>query len=257
MNIDLNFTPFRRIIRPLTLYSETTRSGDLDGKIKWVITDTIQMFGYQQPDYQTRLTEIRLNENSVPVVSNDYPDFLIEAPTTRGMGTATGGEKMTIEIDPKKEYLTILTDDFTYNIKKSWGTRGLDIKKHLLPMENIKIKGSISGDRFQKYVHTALSGPLRLKISNDVVKFISSTHLSKGSFDITDSVTVLSNNIAGEYSYDIHLLSEILEKFPRNKQIELSINEDLIRLRCTVGDNVGRINYYQRGRVVTSRTSRY
>lgn len=123
-------------------------------------------------------------------------------------------------------------------------------------MNSIKISGSISGDIFQKFVHNVLSGPLRLKISNDMVKFVSSSHLSMGSFDITDSVTVHPNNITEEYFYDNYLLSEILDKFPRNKQIELSINEDLIRLRCTVGDNLGWINYYQRGRVDTSRTSR-
>jgi len=225
--------------------------------VKWKIDDNVRIFGYQQPDYQTRLTVIRLNEDSVPVPCNDHPDFLIEAPTTRGMGTATGGKEMVIETEPGQDHLIIHTDDFSYNIKKSWGTRDLHIEKHYLPMDKIKITGSILKDRLQKYVQLAPSGPLRLIISNDVVKFVSKTDIEKASLDITDHVTIHSNNSSNEYLYDIHLLSEILKKLPMNKEIELFVNDDLIRLRYEIGDNLGHINYYQQGQADTSQTSRY
>jgi hypothetical protein len=257
MNITLNFTPFRRMIRPLSLYSEKTRSDDLDAKIKWVISEDIQIYGYHQPDYQTRLTNVRLNKKAVPELSDEYPDFRTEVPTTRGMRTATGGDEIVIEIEPGQDDLTIHTDDFRYDIEKSWGTRDLHIEKRLLPMKQIKVKGSISKDKLQNYVHFAPSSPLRLIVGNDVVKLVSNTDQVKASLDISKHVTILSNNETGEYLYNVQLLSEILRKLPGNEQIELFVNNDLIRLRYEIGDNIGHINYYQQGKVNTSRTSVY
>lgn len=257
MNIILNFSPFRRMIRPLSLYSEKTRSKDPDRKVKWVISEDIRIFGYQQPDYQSRLTEIRLDKKSVPPLSDDYLDFRTGVPTTRGMGTATGGDKVVIEIEPERDYLTMRTDDFRYNIKKSRRTRDMYIKKHYLPMDEIKIKGSILKDTLQDYIRLAPSGPLRLKISNDVVKFVSKTDHAKASLDITNHVTIHSSNEKNEYLYDLHLLSEILKKLPSNEEVELFVNNSLIKLQYEIGDGLGHINYYQQGKIDTSRTSRY
>jgi len=257
MNFRLNFTPFRRMIRPLSLYLEKTRSEDPDVKVKWVIGEDIRIFGYQQPDYQTRLTDIKLNKSSTPVLNGDYPDFLTEVPTTRGMGTAIGGDEIVIEVGPGQDYLTIRTDDFRYNIRKSWETRDLHLEESYLPMKQIKIRGSVLATALQNYVRVAPSGPLRLKISNDTVKFVSKTDNDKAVLDITNYVTNYSNNEENEYLYNLYLLSEELQKFPRKDQIELFVNDKLIRFRYEIGDNLGYINYYQQGKVDTSRTSQY
>jgi len=93
MKVTLNFTPFRRMIRPLSLYSETTRSKGPDGKVTWKIGRNIRIFGYRRPDHQVRLTVITLNPERISGLCNNHPEFSIKAPTTRGMGTAAGGKK--------------------------------------------------------------------------------------------------------------------------------------------------------------------
>jgi len=131
------------------------------------------------------------------------------------------------------------------------------IKKHYLPVNKIKMSGSILKDKLQKYVYIAPSGPLRLKISNNLVEFISEKDHEKASLEITDSVTIHSNNENKEYSYNMDLLSEVLPKFPNNKQIDIFVNNDLIRLRYKLENDLGQINYHQQGRVNTTRTGRY
>jgi len=131
------------------------------------------------------------------------------------------------------------------------------IKKHYLPVNKIKMSGSILKDKLQKYVYIAPSGPLRLKISNNLVEFISEKDHEKASLEITDSVTIHSNNENKEYSYNMDLLSEVLTKFPNNKQIDIFVNNDLIRLRYKLENDLGQINYHQQGRVNTTRTGRY
>lgn len=256
MNVSLNYTPFRRLIRPLSLYSETTRSKSLDGKVKWKINNNIRIFGYQQPYYQTRLTEIRLNTSCVTVSSSDNFEFLTEAPNTRGLGTATGDNKIVIETEPEQDHLLIHTDNLEYNIKKSNETSGLDIEKNYLPMNEIKMMGPILKNKLQKYINIAPSGPIRLQIKNDMVKFVSED-IERASLDITDNVTIHSKNDRYEYLYDMHLLSEILKKLPMNKEINLCVNDDLIKFRYEIGDNLGSINYYQQGKLDTSRKSLY
>jgi len=257
MKIYLNYTPFRRLIRPLSLYSETTRSKSIDSKVKWEISENIHVFAYQQPRYQNRLTYIRINQSCVPMTSSNNFEFLTEAPNTRGLGTATGDNKIVIETEPEQDCLLIRTDNLKYYIKKSKQTHDLDIEKNYLPMNKIKISGSILKDKLQKYVHIAPSGPIRLKIKSDSVEFVSKTEIEKASLDITDNVTIHSKNRSYEYSYDMYLLSEILKKFPKNKKIRLLINDKLINLRYVIGDNLGTINYYQQGKIDTSQMNQY
>lgn len=257
MKVYLTPTSFRRMIRPLTLYPEKTRSDDEEAKVKWVISDGIQIFGYKQPDYQTRLTDIRLNKNRVSVLNNCYPDFRTEIPITRGIRTVTDGEEMSITTEPEQDNIIVSTDDFSYNIKKSRGSRDMYIKKQYLPMDEIKMSGSILKNKLQKYVYLAPSGPLRLKISNNLAEFVSKKDIEKASLDITDRVTIHSNNENREYLYDMNLLSEVLPKFPNNKQIDIFVNDNLIRLRYELENNLGHINYYQQGRVNATQTSRY
>jgi len=258
MKISLNYTPFRRIIRPLSLYSETTRSVSLDGKIKWAISDKLRIYGYQQPDYQSRLTVVKLNECILPALCNDYFEFTTEAPETRGMGTVTGEDTIIVDTEPEGDYITIRTDNFTYNIKKSTTCRPLSINEDYLPMENIELKGTILKNHFQNFVQIAPRGPIRLIINNDVVTFVSETERNKASFDITDRVTIDSTDRNNDYYYyDLHLFSEILKKLPNGKQIEIAVNEDLIKFRYELEDNLGHVNYYQQGHIDTSRTGRY
>jgi len=252
MKISLNFTPFRRLIRPLSIYSETTRSKSLDSKVKWKIDENIHIFAYQQPRYQTRLTHIKLNESCVQTANNNNFEFLTEAPNTRGLGTATGGNKIVIETEPEQDYLLIRTDNLKYHIKKSKQTHDLDIEKNYLPMDEIKISGSILKDRLQKHVHISPSGPIRLNIKSNSAEFVSKTEIEEASLDITDNVTIHSENRSYEYSYDMYLLSEVLKKYPINKKINILVNDNLINLRYVIGDNLGTINYYQQGKIDTS-----
>lgn len=256
MKVCLNPTSFRRMIRPLTLYPENTRSDDKEPKMKWVISDGIRIFGYKQPDYQTRLTDIRLNKNSVSVLNNSYPDFRTEVPTTTGIGTVTDGDEMAIATEPEQDDIIVSSDDFSYNIQKSWGAKNMYINKRYLPMDEIKMSGSILKNKLQKCVYIAPSGPLKLKIRNNLVEFVSKKDLEKASLEITDQVTIHSKDENKEYSYNMNLLSEVLPKFPNN-QIDIFVNDDLIRLRYELKNNLGHVNYYQQGRVNATQTSRY
>lgn len=123
-------------------------------------------------------------------------------------------------------------------------------------MDEIKMSGSILKNKLQKCVYIAPSGPLRLKISNNLVEFVSKKDHEKVSLEITDQVTIHSNNENKEYSYNMKLLSEVLPKFPNN-QIDIFVNDDLIRLRYELKNNLGHVNYYQQGRVNATQTSRY
>jgi len=217
MIIKIDFSSFRQMIRPLSVYSEKSRSGEFNPKIKWAIGEDIRIFGYQQPDHQTRLTEIRLYRKNSAVLSNDYPGILTEVPIIRGMGTATGGDKLVIKIEPGQDYQTIRTDDFRYDFEAGEGNPDMHIEQHYLPMNQIKVRATILSNKLKNYVYLAPSGPLRLKISNDAVKFVSRTDLEKASLNITNYVAYSENDII-EYLYDLSCLSEILKKFPRNKK---------------------------------------
>lgn len=254
MNIIIDFTSFRRMIRPLSVYSEKSRSGEFDPKVKWAIGEDIRIFGYQQPDYQTRLTEIRLYRKNSPVLSNDYPGILTEVPMIRGMGTATNGDKLIIKIEPGQDYQTIRTDDFRYDFEAGEGNPDMHIEEYYLPMNQIKVRATVTSNKLKNYVYLAPSGPLRLKISNDAVKFVSKTDLEKASLDITNYATYSENDVI-EYLYDLNCLSETLKKFPRNKKIEMFANDNLIRLKYNIGDDIGHVNYYQQIEVNNSRTS--
>ena len=254
MNIKIDFTSFRRMIRPLSVYSEKSRSGDFNPKVKWAIGEDIRIFGYQQPDHQTRLTEIRLYGKNSPVLSNDYPGILTEVPMIRGMGTATDGDKLIIKIEPGQDYQTICTDNFRYDFEAGEGNPDMHIEEYYLPMNQIKVRATISSNELKKYVYLAPSGPLRLKISNDAVKFVSRTDLEKASLDITNYVTYSENDDI-EYLYDLSCLSETLKKFPSNKKIKLCANNNLIRLKYNIGDDIGHVNYYQQMEVNNSRIS--
>jgi len=52
------------------------------------------------------------------VLNNGYPDFRTEIPITRGIGTVTDGNEMTIATEPEQDNVVVSTDDFNYNIKK-------------------------------------------------------------------------------------------------------------------------------------------
>lgn len=248
MKIKLNYTEFRKVIRSLSVYSEKGRSDTINAKIKWSINEDIRIFGYQQPDYQTRLTAIKLNQKGSRISNRDCPDFLTEVPNIRGLGTAVGNKKITIDMEAENDYLTIHTDDFRYNVEKIRGSPDLHIVKNYLPMNDVKIQASIPISRFKKFVHNAQTGPLRLYISNDSIKFVSKNELEEDSWDITKFASTQPNNKYKEYLYDIYLLGEILKKFPQKNKIKLFVNDNLIRLQYEIGDNFGQINYYQRGR---------
>lgn len=245
MNVILNFTPFRRMIRALSIYSEKSRSDDLDGKVIWNLGDNIRIFGYQQPDYQTRLTDIRLNKNSISTTKNNHSDFRTEVPETWGMGTVTDGGELVIKIEPGQDYLTICTDNFRYGMKKSWETKEMHINKYYLPMDQIKIKGAILKNSLQNFARISPRGPLKLQIRENKVKFVTESERLNASFDITDHVNVYSSNENIDYHFDIELLSDILKKLPKNEEIEIYVNDDLIRLRYEIGDDIGHVNYYQ------------
>jgi hypothetical protein len=199
---------------------------------------------------------VRLDEKSVPELIDEYTDIRTEVPTTRGLGTATGGDKIGIKIDPGGDDLMIHnTDDFRYNIQKSRVTRDLHIKRFYLPMKNVKLSGSISKNKLQNYIYLAPGGPLRLKIGTDIVRFVSKTDSEKASLDVTNQVTIHSSNENSVHLYDLRLLFDILKKFPNDEQIELFVNDDLIRLRYEIGNNLGYVNYYQQGKVGSFQTS--
>jgi hypothetical protein len=257
MIIKFEFTPFRRMMRPLSLYSAKNRSDDPNARLKWEVSEDIRILGYQQPDYQTRLTEIRLYRNNLPALSDDDHEFLTVLPTISGLGVVAGGDDIMIETEPGKNFLTLSANNFTYNCDKITNIQKErpQIKRYYLPMKNIKIRGSISTKKLQKLAYISPCGPLRLKICDNKVKFISNGERDRAFLDLTNDVTVNSDNINNDFLYDPYLITETLQKFPSNEQIELTVNENLIRFRYELGNRRGHINHYQRGKVDDSRRS--
>lgn len=257
MNIRLDFTPFRRMMRPLLLYSAKDRSSDANVRMKWIIGEDIQIRGYHHPDGQKRLTNIRLNTKNSPVVGGDSPEFFTEIPTINRMGIATGRDNIMIVDEPGQDYIKICTDDLRYKIAKIPADEEPTIAENYIPMENIELSGSISVNKLQKIAEIAPESPLRLKIRDNTVKFVSNDEMGEMTADLTDNVMIHSNNGCEDYLYNPSLLAETLKKFPRKEEIELFVNKDVIRLRYELGDGCGQINHYQRGIVDTSQSTRY
>lgn len=254
MKISLAFTPFSRMFRPLSIYSEQSRAEGPATKVKWKVDDGIRIFGYDHSNFQTRLSVIRLDGKRFCEPLERHPDFSTEIPRIRGLSTATGGNDIQIETEPGQKHLTIGTDDFSYNIGKSLSAQHMGIRQHYLPMENLTLRGAISSSILKKYFHMArtkslrLKGPLRLKISDADVKFVTKGDDEKSVLNLTDNVTLYSNREKIEYTYELRLLVNIFKKLPSKERIELFANDDLIRFRFELGDNLGYVNYYQRGK---------
>lgn len=253
MNISMNFTSFRRIIRPLAIYSERNRAENPATKVNWMIDESVQLVGYQSPKYQNRLSVIQFHGGGLSGDDYNYRDFSTKVPTTRGLGTATGGREFSIRTKPGQDGVLICSEDFTYKFKKYWNVKDMELSQHYLPMKQIKVCGTLSSMRLKKYIDIAPGGPLRLKIGkNNSIKFVTEGDTDKAFYDLTPHVTVCSDNRGIEYIFNFYLLSEIIEKFPIKKKIKLAVNDDLIRLRYDVGDDLATVSYYQRARIETS-----
>lgn len=252
MKINLEFTPFRRMIRPLSIYSEKSRSEGSAPKLKWQSDNELRIFGYPSMRNRIRLSLVRLNNKSILQGNVDAPDFLTGVPEISGMGTVSDGEKVVIETRPKQDYLTMYSNDFSYNIEKVRRLGDLKFEQYYLPMEQIKISASIQASIFKKFLRLARGGPLKLKISNESVEFLSKEMLGEWSgdcltLDITNDSNVHTEQ-EFEYKYNIYLMFEALRKFPSKGQIELFANGDIIQLRYSLNNDLGSVSYYQRGK---------
>lgn len=246
MKASLSYTSFRHLIQLLSIYSEKSRSDDVAFKTKWEIGGGIQIFGYQSPYRQTRLSIIRLDDSHLDDVNSDSHGFATEVPTTRGLATATSRDDLTIMTEPEHNYVAIRTDDFSYHITKGSTQPDMSLEEQFLPMKQLKLRGSVESARLQKLVKPARGGPLQLEVTDETVRFVSSTPNLEASFDITDATTVLSDIVNLQYKYDLDLISKPIKKLPSNKEVEIYVNEDLIRLRCKLSDGI-ELNHYQRG----------
>lgn len=246
MKVSLSYTSFRHLIQLLSIYGEKSRSDGLALKTKWEIGEGLQIFGYQSPYKQSRLSIIRLDDSHLNDVNGDSRGFVTEVPTIRGLATATGRNDLTIMTEPERNYVAIRTDDFSYHIRKGSSQPDMSLEERFLPMEQLKLRGSVESARLQKLVKSARGGPLQLEVTDEAVRFFSSAQWLEASFDITDATTVLSDIVNLQYEYELHLISKPIKKLPSNKEVEIYVNEDLIRLRCKVSDGI-ELNHYQRG----------
>jgi hypothetical protein len=241
------------MIRPLSIYSENSRSGGPAAKLKWQSDNEIRIFGYPYIHNLIRLSLVRLNNKSVLETDTNIPDFLTDIPVTRGMKTATGGGRVVIETGIKQNRLTIHTDGFSYNVETVKSQNVIKFKQKYLPMEQFQMYGSLQASIFKNFLYLTRGGPLRLKISNESATFFSKqmSGIRSGdnvTLDITSNTETDHGKNELEYKYNIYLISEALRKFPSKKQIELFVNEDLIRFRYELDDGIGYVNYYQRSK---------
>jgi len=246
MKVNLSYMSFRYLTQLLSIYSEKSRSDDSAFKTKWQTDERLQIFGYQSPYKQLRLSVIRVDDTHLDDINSDSRGFVTVVPTKRGLATATDRSDLTIVTEPAYDHVEIRTGNLSYHINKSSTQPEMSLVENFLPMERVKLRGSVDSSMLQKYVNLAPAGPLKLEITNETVRFISSKS-DRAVLDITDTTTVSLNNVDTQYKYGLRLISKAVKKFPSNKEIELYVNEDLIRFRCTLSDSI-ELNYYQRGR---------
>lgn len=246
MTTKLDLTSYRRMIRPLSVYSEMSRAEGIAGHIKWEIGEDIRLYGQDSPAIPTRLSVVRLNANVA--TGGNHPDILTEVPKTRGLGASTDGRDVRIKINPEKDHITIQSDTLRYHMSKSIGAPDIVLKQQYLPMNDIKLKASIPSDTLRNYFQLAPSGPLTLKISEHTVKFVTKGVTTKAIFDLTRYLTSSPDREETEQVYNLYPLTEVICKFPSVGEIELLINENLIGFRYCFSNNVGSLHHYQRSK---------
>ncbi len=245
MEIKLTSTPLRRILKALSVYIEKNRADGITGNVKWEIKETIRIFGYQQPKPQIRLCVIQLNENRCSRLHENRRDFLTDVPSERGIKTAFAGGDILVTADSESDYFTIQNSKLDYNNKRIAGVPKMELRQRYLPMRQCKIKGDIPLRKLWRFFKLAPAGPVRLRIREDMTRFVSDADKNKCCLDLTEDVDTYLDNENFEYVYSLCLLREMMRKFPRDKQVKLFVNNDLIKLQYKLEDNVGHINYYQ------------
>lgn len=252
MIISLDYTPFRRMIRPLSIYSEKSRSSGTAPKIKWEVDENIRLYAYHAPNALSRLSVVRLNKKSFCPLNESYHNFLTETLPTRGLGSISGGDKIAIETNPGQDDLTVRVKGCIFNFDKERQTQDIKFKKYLLPMEQAQVRGKIPLNKLHNFLVLAPGGPLQLKIRNGTVKLVAEDMDNRAYFDITEYIVQYPDEDDIAYLYDLYIMLNIMRKFPWNGEIELLINGDLMRLRYELGDGLGHVSYFQRGKLESS-----
>lgn len=249
MNIKLSFTPFRNIFRHLSIYSERSRGEGIAAKVKWDFNKDVQIYGYDSPNHQTKLSVVRLNSNKFENFDKNHTSFLTEVPTVRGLGTVVGQNKIKIDTGSEQDNLKVSTENFRYNIKKGWKAQKMDIKNYYLPMDQIKFRTSVSSNNLKNFLYLTEKGPIEINSYGRFSEITAKTDTEKVSLDLDDNIDTYSDSQRSKHLYDRFVMLEAIKKFPSNKNVEIVVNDDLIRLRCQIDNNLGCIDYYQRGRV--------
>lgn len=248
MRIELGVTSIRRIFRALSVYAEKNRAADPTVTVKWETKESLRIFGYDRPEAQVRLCEIRLDKSHCSDLGRNHPDFSTDIPNITGLVTAFDRKNTLITTKPEVDYLTIQDGSLNYNIEKVTGAPEMELRRHYLPIEKKTISGSIPLRKLWAFSKTAPAGPIKLRIRDGTVKLFSSGDTDKCRLDVTCDVSIHPEGEIPEYTYDLGLLRHIMERLPIYGQIELIVNEDLLKLRYELDDNIGYINYYQRSK---------
>lgn len=249
MNICVDFTEFRRMFLPLSVYQEKSRDKEIAAKVNWIFGGEFKLYGYDSPISQHRISIIHLNKSKFRGLNESHSSFSTKVPIKRSLGKIVDGNDIKIDTRPKKSKLRISTDNFTYNIAKQNITQRMEIERTYLPMKQIKAEATTSSDKLKKLVEHAPCGPLQLKIGDDNLKLFAEGHEEKISYDIPNSnVITCSTERVFNYTYDLGMFSRSIKRFPRNTKVIIILNDDLIKLQYKIGNDIGSVNYYQRCR---------
>lgn len=244
----MNTTPYRHLFRPMQVYrSKTTREHKPAPEIRWIVGEDVRIIGFDEFEYQTRLSIARLDGEDCNIINNKNTEFFTEVPSISQLDSILNDTEVIVDPEVSSSCLMIYAENFQYQLKKIPGSEILEFREQYLPIDQPTPEGSILSSELYHLISQSPGELLRVKVMNETIEFVSRTIDEKIRYGPIDTGTVSSEIINFECSFDMDLLSETISKFPKHKPIQFFITEEFIRFRYELGE-VGYLNYYQRAK---------
>lgn len=244
----LDITSYCRMIRPMQVYhSNTTRENEPAPEIRWIVGEDVRIMGFDEFKCQIRFSLVRLDGQECHVSGDNQTEFFTEVPATNNLDAVTNNTEVVIDTESSQSHLIVSTKDIQYKIKKVHGSEPLEFRQQYLPVNQPIAEGSILSRKLNKFINLSPGKSFKIRIVDDRIIFVSEADNGMSKYSFTDMCTVYSDAVeyGRPFALDIELFYSQIRKIPKNKQIDVIVTAEFIRLRYEIGD-IGYMNYYQR-----------